>query len=67
MINSLIRKECNVNFVIECLLGLQAAQKMNMVTINSENFIGKEEKDLSDLGEARLKIEDDAILKTKTR
>ena len=42
-----------MNFVIvpdefECLLGLQTVQKMNLITINSENFIGKVEKDLGD-------------------
>ena len=55
VINPLTNKEYNVTFVIvpdefECLLGLQTAQKMNLITINSENFIGKVEKDLRDLG-----------------
>ena len=36
---------------------------MNLITINSENFIGKVEKDLGDLEEARLKIENNAIPK----
>jgi hypothetical protein len=61
--NPLTGKQYGVKFIIvpnefECLLGLKTVQKLNLVTINSENFIGKVEKDLGDLGEVKLKIED---------
>ena len=53
--------EYDVKFVIvpdafECLLGLQTVQKLNFVTINSENVIGKVhvEIDFGDLGEIHL-------------
>lgn len=54
-----------VNFVIvpndyECLLGLKTIQKMNLITVNSELFIGKVEKDLGDLGEVKLRISSNA-------
>ena len=54
-----------IKFVIvpnefDCLLGLQTVQKLNLITINSENFIGKVELDLGDLGETTLKVEDNA-------
>lgn len=61
-------EEHPINFVIvpdefECLLGLQTVQKLKLVTINTENFIGKIEKDLGDLGEATLTVDDLAIPK----
>lgn len=66
--NQLNNEEYDVTFIIvpdefECLLGLKTVQKLNLVKINSENFIGKVEKDLGDLGEVKLKVEDDATPK----
>jgi len=61
-------EEYAVNFVVvpnefQCLLGLKTVQEMNLVTINSEKFIGKVEKDLGDLGEVKLKVDSNATPK----
>jgi len=60
--------EQEITFVIvpdefECLLGLQTVQKLNLVTINSENFIGKVDRDLGDLGEVTLTMDEFATPK----
>ena len=59
--NPLNEEEHEVNFVIvpnnyECLLGLKTIQKLNLITVNSEKFIGKVVRDLGDLGAATLKL-----------
>ena len=35
-------------------------QEMNLININTDAFVGKVEKDLGDLGEAKLNVEEDA-------
>lgn len=45
----------------QCLLGLRTVQAMNLIQVNDNNFIAKVERDLGDLGEVKLKIEDGAI------
>ena len=59
-------EEHEVKFVIvpndfECLLGLQTIQKLNLITVNSELFIGKVVRDLGDLGEVKLKTHPTAV------
>jgi hypothetical protein len=60
--NPLTHEKTTVNFVIvpnefDCLLGLETVQNLNLVTINSENFIGKVETDLGDLGVVSLHVD----------
>ena len=52
--NPLNNEENDVNFVVvlngfECLLGLKTIKQLDLITINSEKFIGKVGKDLGDL------------------
>ena len=42
------------------LLGLKTVQEMNLININTDAFVGKVEKDLGDLVEAKLYVEEDA-------
>ena len=61
MKNPRTNEKHEVNFVIvpndfECLLGLKTIQKLNLITVNSEMFIGKVVTYLGDLGEVELKI-----------
>lgn len=66
--NPLNKEEHEVNFVIvpnnyECLLNLKTIQKLNLITVNSEKFIGKVVRDLGDLGEVTLKVNSSATPK----
>ena len=61
MKNPRTNEKHEVNFVIvpndfECLLGLKTIQTLNLITLNSEMFIGKVVTYLGDVGEVELKI-----------
>ena len=67
--NPLNNEESDVNFVVvpngfECLLWLQTTKKLDVITINSEKFIGKIGKDLGDLGHVKLKVDPNASPRT---
>ena len=44
----------------ECLLGLKTIKKLDLITINSEKFIGKIGKYLDDVGHVKLKVDPNA-------
>ena len=44
----------------QSLLGLKTVQDLNLIDIRTDMFIGKVEKDLGDLGEVKLHIDDNA-------
>ena len=63
--NPLNNEENDVNFVVvpngfECLLGLKTIRKLDLITTDSEKFIGKIGKDLGDLGRVKLKVDPNA-------
>ena len=68
VINPANNESNDVKFVIvpnelDCLLGLKAVQELNLVTLNTDNFIGCVKQDLGDLGEVKLKLAEDAKAK----